>query len=104
MADAHVTAAEASLNFDTQVFYENWLRTMADTVDVGCGGVQPDAPCPLWHPAQEELPGNAAAVGAASNASSASAVVAYAAAVGAPPIPNCFICCWARDGFGTCAL
>ena len=90
MGDASVTADEASLNFDMQLFYENWLRTHADTAAVGCGPLPKNATCPKWHPDQP--------------ASAAAALSPYAAvAAGAEPFPNCYMCCDARPGFGCVA-
>ena len=43
MADASVSADEASLNLDMQLVYENWLRTHADTARVGCGPLPKNA-------------------------------------------------------------
>ena len=88
MADASVSADEASLNFDMQLFYENWLRTHADTAHVGCGPLPKNATCPKWHPDQP-----------VSSMANVKAQGEVASAV-ADEYPNCYICCAGRPGFG----
>ncbi len=89
MADAGVTAPEAAFNFNMAAFYENWLRTHADTSDVGCGPLEKNWTCPKWNKNQ---PG---AEGATS-----SALDAFGAATPGVNVPNCYICCFGRPGFG----
>lgn len=50
MADAAVTSTSALLNFRLSSFYENWLRTMADTQAIGCSAEKPDSPYPCCNP------------------------------------------------------
>ena len=92
MADAHVSSNAAALNFDMAALYENWLRTHADSAEVGCGPLEKNWTCPKWH---NDQPGGA--------------VAAVVAAVGGVQVgqqgaggevPNCYICCYGRPGFG----
>ena len=87
MADAHVSAPQAMLNFDYAPAYENWLRTHADTAATGCGPLPPNATCPKWHPNQPM----GAGVGGWGGAEGGGASDAF---------PNCYICCYGRPGFG----
>ena len=55
MADAAVTSTSALLNFRLSSFYANWLRTMADTQNIGCSnpavrGSTPDSPYTCCNP------------------------------------------------------
>ncbi len=91
MADAGVTAPEAAFNFNMASFYENWLRTHADTSDVGCGPLEKNWTCPKWNKNQP---------GAGGGAASSSALDALGAAAPGEDVPNCYICCAGRPGFG----
>jgi hypothetical protein len=86
MADAHVSANAASLSFSMAAVYENWLRTHADTSAVGCGPLEKNWTCPKWH---SDQPGAAAA-----------AVVEAVGGAAVGEVPNCYICCYGRPGFG----
>jgi hypothetical protein len=92
MADASVSADEASLNLDMQVVYENWIRTHQDTSDVGCGPLPPNATCPKWHPDQP----NDVSINPYEMIES----MGSSSSISALPIPNCYICCSGRPGFG----
>jgi hypothetical protein len=87
MADAHVSANAAALNLHMAPVYENWLRTHSDTSAVGCGPLEKNWTCPKWHNDQPGVAGTVAAV---------------VSAVGgdAGEVPNCYICCYGRPGFG----
>lgn len=102
MADAHVTAPEASLNLMMAPVYENWLRTHADTLAIGCGGDPLEkCMCPKWHADQ---PGNCTASGTAYGHRDDTAthpLLALAIAnSSASGTPNCYFCCSDWDGFG----
>jgi alpha-L-rhamnosidase len=84
MADASVTADEASLNFFMEEVYTNWLRTHSDTSAVGCGPLPKNWTCPKWH---SDQPGEWA-------------MDALGAGGAAGGVPNCYICCQGRPGFG----
>jgi hypothetical protein len=45
--DAQLCAGQASLNFDTNSFYRNWLQTASDTQAVGCEFLPPNATAPV---------------------------------------------------------
>ena len=96
MADASVSADEASLNLGMQLVYENWLRTHADTAAVGCGPLPKNATCPKWHADQ---PGGAALA----DLNPYAAAEALGAGGDATGVPNCYICCYGRPGFGCVA-
>jgi hypothetical protein len=65
MADAGVTAPEAAFNFNMASFYENWLRTHADTSDVGCGPLEKNWTCPKWNKNQPGAGGGGGTMGVA---------------------------------------
>lgn len=48
LGDAQWTSEEASLNLDTGLFYENFVRTMGDTQAVGCEHVPLQSQTPTW--------------------------------------------------------
>lgn len=52
--DASLTVHEALLNFNLQAFYENWLRTMADTQVVQCGNMTSGNTCDVFHDRQSD--------------------------------------------------
>ena len=67
-------------------FYENWLRTHADTSDVGCDPIlEKNWTCPKWNKKQPGVE---------------SALDYLGAATPGVGIPNCYICCSGRPGFG----
>lgn len=89
MADASVSADEASLNFFMGEVYTNWLRTHSDTSAVGCGPLEKNWTCPKWH---SDQPGVSWAVDALG--------VGQGGLEDAGEVPNCYICCQGRPGFG----
>jgi hypothetical protein len=102
MADAHVTASEASLNFMMAPLYENWLRTHADTLTVGCGG-DPLVHCDCYkkdnsQPGQCPVPPPAWTPGGVYSAQTSGSNGRSAATVN--NVPNCYFCCSEWDGFG----
>ena len=90
MADSSVSADEASLNLNMQLVYENWIRTHADTSQVGCGPLPPNSTCPKWH---SDQPHEVALTNPYELFETTGSINAY-------PIPNCYICCYGRPGFG----
>lgn len=94
MADAHVSATEASLNLFMVSIYRNWLRTHLDTLDIGCTPTLPSNwSCPKW---QSNQPGETY-LSAAMDMDDTT--VAYTA-TSTPSRGNCYLCCTARSGFG----
>lgn len=101
MADAHVTAPEASLNLFMAPVYENWLRTHADTLEIGCGG-DPLQYCDCYKKDSTQ-PGNCPTPPPSTAASvAAHPLAALLKSTGAveSPVPNCYFCCSSWDGFG----
>ena len=92
MADAHVTAPEASLNLFMAPLYENWLRTHADTLAVGCGG-DPLKNCTCYKK-DYSVPGNCPSPPPLYGA------VALGADGSAGVFPNCYFCCSTWNSFG----
>jgi hypothetical protein len=96
MADAHVTASEASLNLMMAPVYENWLRTHADTLQVGCGGdPSVECFCAKWHADQ---PGDCPSHATVSSTGIHPLMLLHASTE--PSVPNCYLCCDAWPGFG----
>ena len=94
MADAGVTAPEASFNFNMASFYENWLRTHADTSDVGCGPLTKNWTCPKWNKNQPGFSHSG------HNFASRAEVDYLGTSTPGGDVPNCYICCFGRPGFG----
>jgi hypothetical protein len=88
MADSSVSADEASLNLNMQLVYENWIRTHADTAETGCGPLPINSTCPKWQNNQPEVSLNPYEVFEVTSSTSTS------------QLPNCYICCYGRSGFG----
>jgi len=94
MADAHVSSSEASLNLFMVSVYENWLRTHADTLNIGCTAVLPSNwSCPKW---ESNQPGE---TNIDMFTGDTTTVQEYSA-TNSPSRGNCYLCCTARSGFG----